>query len=121
MSKFIGIEDLAANALIEMIEKNNTRKVSFEQLRKYGTVIIRWFLEKDEEAILLISRHYTNEMIRNYSDFFEINDEDETSYIELKDEKSVDDLRNHLRAYLSLEMLIAFTDKNNLIELGIRV
>lgn len=122
MCKFIGIEDLVANALIEMIEKNDIRRVSFKQLRKYGTVIVRWLQDNGEEAVLLVSQYYTNEFIRNYSDFFEVHDNDDSdSYIELKQTKSVDDLRNHFRAYLSIDMLIAFTQKNSLCELDIRV
>lgn len=120
MCKFIGIEDLVANALIEMIEKNKSRKVSFEQLNKYGAMIIRILRENDEEAVVLVSKHYTNELIRNYSDFFEIMDNDSSdSYITLKDGKTEGDLRRHFRAYLSISMILAFTDSSSLSELGI--
>ena len=120
MCKFIGIEDLVANALIEIYEKNGCRKVSFEQLRNYGAVIVSWLQENGEEAVILVSKHYTNELIRNYSDFFEVVDSnDHNSYIELKDDKTVDDLRSHFRAYLPIDMIIAFTRKSSVLELGL--
>lgn len=122
MYKFIGMEDLVANALIEMIEKNYQRRVSFEQLGNYGTVIMRWFHHTGEEVVLLVSKYYTNELIRNYSDFFEVFDDSETdSYIELKETKTAEDLRAHFRSYLSVDMLMAFTAEENLRELNLMV
>ncbi len=122
MCKFIGIEDLVANALIEIIEKNHENKVTFEQLGNYGAVIVRWFHDSGEEVVLLVSRDYTNELIRNYSDFFEVHDSnDANGYIKLKSTKTVSDLRNHFRSYLSIDMLMAFTDKNNLRQLNVMV
>lgn len=120
MSKFIGIEDLVANALIELIEKNGNKEVSFEQLNNYGAVVVRILQSNNaEEAILLVSKYYTNELIRNYSEFFEIIDKDVDSFIKLKEGKSSDDLRNRFRAYMSTDMLVAFTDVLSLIELGV--
>lgn len=40
MSYFIGIEDLAANALIELVEKTGKRTVRFSQLNDYGNAIM---------------------------------------------------------------------------------
>lgn len=124
MSRFIGIEDLAANALIALIEKQNCRKVSFETLTKYGTIVVKILNENNEDAFLLLSRDYRNAMIHNYSDFFEIekvnpNDEYSKEYIVLKEEKTVDDLRNHFRAFLTLNVLRAFVNKTSLAELGV--
>ena len=122
LCKFIGMEDLVANALIEIIEKKKENKVSFEQLRKYGAVIVRWFKDNadNEEVVILVSRFYTNELIRNYSDFFKIIDSSKgDSYIELKETKTAEDLRNHFRSYLSIDTLLAFTDKNSLLALDV--
>jgi len=122
MCRFIGIEDLVANALIELMEKNNCRRVSFETLVKYGTVVIRCLRKNGREAVFLLSKEHTNELIRNYSDFFEIDySEPNSDAIVLKSEKTVDDLRNHFRAFLTLDCLIAFTDKKSLVELGVAV
>jgi hypothetical protein len=124
MSIFIGIEDLAANALIALINKTNCRRVSFKKLVKYGTVVVKILRNEKEDAVLLLSKDYTNEMIRNYSDFFEIektDPEDEFSeeFIILKKDKSVEDLKNHFRAFLSLNVALAFINKESLAELGL--
>jgi len=123
MCKFINLEDLVANALIEMIEKNNTNKVSFEQLRKYGNMLISWFKNNNnEDVILLLSKHYISELIYNHPDYFEIYDNNETdNYIKLKQTKTAKDLRDRFRSYLSVDMLMAFMDKENLRELSILV
>ena len=120
MCKFIGIEDLAANALIELIEKHDCKFVGFNQILRYGTVIIRILREKNLEAVLLVSRDYTTDMMHNYSDFFEvIVDKSGEDGIALKDGKSIDDLRDNFRALLNLDMLRAFTDNTSLKELGV--
>ncbi|MGB4439331.1 MAG: hypothetical protein WBJ13_08945 [Sedimentibacter sp.] len=126
MSRFIGIEDLAANALIALIEKigPHCRKVSFEQLVNYGTVVVKILNQNKEDAVLLLSKDYTNTMIRNYSDFFEIektnpNDEYSEEFIVLREDKNLQDLRNHFRAFLSLEVALAFSNKDSLAELGV--
>lgn len=122
MCRFIGIEDLVANALIELLEKGACRRVSFETLVKYGTVVMSVLRENGSEAVILISKEYTNELIRNYSDFFEIDQSElNNDAIVLKAEKTVDDLRNRFRAFLTIDSLLAFTDTKSLAELGVAV
>lgn len=126
MSRFIGIEDLAANALIALIEKNNCRKVSLSTLVKYGTVVVKILNKNKEDAILLLSKDYTNSMIRNYSEYFEIekvaqDDDYSDDFIVLREGKTVQDLRNHFRAFLTLNVALAFIDEESLAELGVAV
>lgn len=122
MCRFIGIEDLVANALIELMEKSNCRKVDFETLVKYGAVVVRCLRENGEEAVFLLSKEHTNELIRNYSAFFEIEHcDDGNDRILLKADKTVEDLRNHFRAFLSIDSLLAFTNKKSIAELGVAV
>ncbi|MCL2566028.1 MAG: hypothetical protein FWE24_09510 [Defluviitaleaceae bacterium] len=122
MCKFIGIEDLVANALIELLEKNNCRRVSFETLLKYGAVVLNVLRDKGDEAIFLLSKEHTNELIRNYSDYFEIDrSEIDSDAIVLKEGKTVDDLRDRFRAFLTVDRLLAFTDDKSLAELGVAV
>lgn len=53
----IGIEDLVANALIELVDNNeNNREVTYEQLNEYGAIVIETLNTKHEEAVLIISR-----------------------------------------------------------------
>ena len=72
MCFYIGIEDLAANALIEILTKNSEKRfVSYEELENYGAEVVKFLCEKGEKAILILSRDCTEAMFRNYSDFFE--------------------------------------------------
>ncbi|WP_156831333.1 hypothetical protein [Desulfitobacterium sp. PCE1] len=122
MYRFIGIEDLAANALIELLEKGDCRRVDFETLVKYGHAVISVLRENGDEATLLLSKEYRNELIRNYSDFFEIiHNEQKNDAIVLREGKTVEDLRNRFRAFLTLDCLRAFTNSKSLAELGVAV
>lgn len=110
MNSCIYMEDLVANALIENIDRNHTRQVKFSELDEYGARLIRWWLRKKHIAVtVLISKYYTNELLYNYSDFFEIRREDNGElYICLRKGKTGDDLRSTFRSYLSMDMLNSF-------------
>lgn len=92
---------------MESSKKKNS--VSFNTLINYGNEIVKVLISKNFEAVLLISRDYTNEAIRNYSDFFSIETLDEEECFILKKEKTAEDLRKCFRGYLSTELLLAFT------------
>jgi len=113
MCFFIGIEDLAANALIEILQnkkKNlNQYPVSYAELENYGTEVVRYLTTKGEEAVLIFSRESTNSMLRNYSDFFE-ETEDGTA-ITLREGKTVPDLVERFRTYLAFDVMMAFMAK----------
>lgn len=52
MCFYIGIEDLAANALIEILTKNSEKRfVSYEELENYGAEVVKFLCEKGEKAI----------------------------------------------------------------------
>ena len=69
MCVYIGVEDLAANALIELLKKQK-RFVSYSELENYGAEIVRFLFKKGEKAILILSRESTNALFRNYSEVF---------------------------------------------------
>lgn len=119
MYKYIGIEDLAANALIELLNRKNCREVSFETLRNYGMTVVRLLAKSGKGAILTMNREGTYNMLHDYSDFFDINENGGRETIILKDGKTAEDLKLHFRAYLGLDCFIAFTDRRSLKELGI--
>lgn len=53
MCVYIGIEDLAANALIEIMTNNaNNRFVSYKELEDYGAEVVKFLNLKGEKAIL---------------------------------------------------------------------
>ena len=75
MCFYIGIEDLAANALIEILKTKEDSQfsqycVTLAELEDYGNQVIRYLKGKGEKAMLILSRENTSMMFRDYSDFF---------------------------------------------------
>lgn len=70
MSIRIGIADLVANALIELVDNDeNNREVTYEQLNDYGAIVIETLNAKNEDAVLIISKERTKAFLHDYSDF----------------------------------------------------
>lgn len=119
---FIGIESLAANALISLLEKDSTiREVSFSALVSYGMEIVRIYQCKTgEEAILLLSREYQMHMIADYSDFFDVKMEDDGQGIfYLKNGIGTDILRDYFQWTMDAELLNAFMAPEALAKIGV--
>ena len=108
MSFYIGIEDLAANALIESMNKGNKTFFTYKEIEEYGSKVIQLLISQNEKAVLILSRNNTDAMFRNYSRYFEEDTVDGASGIRLKDEIGVDDLIEEFRGYLALDVLMAF-------------
>ena len=60
MCIYIGIEDLVANALIELVENSEKREVMFRELDAYGAMVVKCLNDKQEQAVLLLSKERTN-------------------------------------------------------------
>lgn len=107
---YIQIEDLAANALIELLESDKSiPSVSFRQLSEYGNVVVEKLRKERKEVYLLISRDTTNAFVSDYTDFFDIDEISGT--ITLKTNKTIEDLRNRFRSNISFDVLMAFISK----------
>ena len=121
MVTFIGIESLAANALIELMRRDDTREVSFDTLVRYGMQIVRILGEQTgEEAVLLLSEKYQMDMLNNYSDFFEIGSSNgHYNTFRLREGVSRPDLENYFRWTMSVRLFEAFTSPDALHELGV--
>ncbi len=120
MCFYIGIEDLAANALIEVLSKTGKRFLSYFEIEKYGAEVVRVLSEQNgEKAVLLLSRENTTALYRNYSEFFMEREQDGSLGIELKPDKEVEDLIKQFRGYLSLELLMAFINERSIQALGV--
>lgn len=125
MCTFIGIESVAANALIELLEKRNEREVSFDMIVRYGTRVARVLQESfNEEPILLLSRKYQINMIENYSDFFEadLSSGGQGVLFRSKGEdkqKIIEALTKNFRCTMGIQLLEAFMSVDALHELGV--
>lgn len=117
MCYYIGIEDLAANALIEILQTKEEQDLSqytvtLRELEEYGAEVVRYLnKEKKEKAFLILSRASTLHMFRNYSDFFEEVETEEGRAIALQKGKTVEDLKEKFRTYLAIDVINAFMNK----------
>lgn len=119
MNVYIGIEDLAANALIAVLAKGNRRFISYDDIRNYGNKVIEILNEKEPKAVLIMSGNNTDALFRNYSDFFEEREYEGKNGIFLREEKEVFDLIREFRGYLSIDVLLAFVNKSAVAVLGV--
>lgn len=107
---YIGIEDLAALALIQALGKGQ-KFLSYDAIEAYGNKVVRRLQTDNKKAVLILSRESTNEMLRNYSEFFIEREECGHLGISLQEDKSVDDLINKFCGYLALDVLKAMVSE----------
>ena len=111
MCTFIKMEYLVANALVELYEKKQVNMISLEDIRKYGVKVEEVLNEIDgSRAILLYSNNYTKEFLQDYSDWFEMVDNN----IKIKAGVTIDDIREHVLSYVSIDILIAMLSEKSL-------
>lgn len=120
MYRYIGIEDLVASALIELMkQEESNRKVSLLTLADYGAVIVKLLAESGEDAILFLTKESTYEFVHDYADFFSIETYGDTEYIELKKNVSKEQLCSQFLKNLTVDLAIALTGEESLNILGV--
>lgn len=119
MCFYIGIEDLAANALIESMRRVDKNFLTYREIENYGSQVVQILNEKGEKAILILSRENTNALFRNYSDFFEERTEKNEKGIALKYGIKLEELIMQFRGYLALDVLMAFVNDRSVQALGV--
>lgn len=119
MCFYIGIEDLAANALIESMRKAEKTFLTYREIENYGSKVVELLNEKGEKAVLILSRESTSAFFRNYSDFFQEKSDNGEMGIELKKEVTIESLIVQFRGYLALDVLMAFVNENSIQALGV--
>lgn len=119
MYMYIGIEDLVANAIIELVEKSQRREVLFSEINRYGATVIQILLEHDKKAVLILSQERTNAFLHDYSYFFELFSNGTEEGIRLRENVTVDELWDKFRGYLSIDVMMAFMNDRSVAELGV--
>lgn len=99
MCNFIGMEYLAALALIE----DDVSEISLSDLNNYGIKVMKTLEENSIDSIFLFSDKYALELVRNYSDCFELTNNDTV----LRRKVDRDILISKFVAYLSTDTLVA--------------
>ena len=81
-------------------------------MENYGAEVVKCFNEENETKVLLIlSRSATTSMFRNYSDFFIEVDTEEGTAIQLREGKTVEDLEERFRIYITYDLVKAYANQ----------
>lgn len=107
MCMYIGIEDLAASALIELLQAKQERFVRFSDLIDYGTEVVEILRGKKLEAVLLYSKERTFHILEDCSRYFRIETKDGWDGIALKEGVSTEDLASRFLSLLASQILDA--------------
>lgn len=110
MLYYIGIEDLAALALIQALQKEK-RFLSYAQIEAYGNRVIKRLEKDNQKAVLILSRESTDALFRDYSDYFVETEEGGELGIALQEGKDIDNLIDQFCGYLAVEVLKAFVNE----------
>lgn len=107
MYKFIGIECLAVNALIELyVEK--IQRISFKNLVDYGLSVVKQYnKECGQMAVLIFDPDDLQRLVINYSDFFDIEQDGDTKYLCLNQDSDINKVKKRFRWTLSYRMIRA--------------
>lgn len=107
MCTFIGVECVAANALIELYA-HGCNEISFESLADYGLLVVENYEnEISERALFIFDQERIAGMIMSYSDFFKVRIKGSKKYICLRDNVDIRKVKERFRWTLSYAMLKA--------------
>jgi len=112
--EFIGLEDIAAKALIKLCENDMEGKVSFDKLIEYGNEVVK---SVDGKAVVMLSLSRKNNLVTDYSDLFEINEEEDS--IAIRSGKTIKDIEKRFLFFFSKDVYQALVSEGALKILGI--
>lgn len=114
MSYCIDIQDLAGNALIELIEKTGKRTVLFSQLNNYGNAIIAKLGSENIDASFVHTKEKVEQFFDTCSDVFLFEEIGNDIKVTLKNGVSTDTLRERFRIPIAFCLLKAFVADSTL-------
>lgn len=115
---YLEIEDLASNALIELMKNRGERFVSYKAMETYGEAVAKLINDKGDCVILLLSRDRTAALYESYPDLFEERKVGADKGAFLREGKTEKDLIK-IRGWLPLKALVAFVAPEAKAALGI--
>jgi hypothetical protein len=108
MCVFIRVQDLAAYALVEELKNNPLKRVfTFHEIESYGIAIEKFFKAEKESTVYLTTKPYREDFCNEYSDCFTYQEAttEESESIRLKDDVTIDTIREKMVSYMPLRML----------------
>ncbi len=115
----LGIEDIAVNALIELLSASSRRVsaadrpmpfVSFSRIQQYGTLAVKKLREENRDVVLIYSRDGVLSFVHDYSRYFKLEFVDGEEGIRLCEGVTEEDLWTHFRSQLPFFAINAFSD-----------
>lgn len=103
MVTFVGAEYIIANLLIAMKKTQNRSNISLGELNKLGIYLQKMSVEKDVDAVFLISQDQLTSAIYDFGDYFEYNETDKTVCV--KQTKQIADLASRFVGYLPWDVI----------------
>lgn len=109
----IHIEDIVANAFIEIARIDHRRFITYKALEVYGHAICEQFNKehKDKHMIQELDRYRTQYFLEEYSEWFKQIETDKGTGIQMNENITVDMLWDKFRSYLTFDMLKAFMNE----------
>lgn len=119
MCYYVGIESLVAGALVEMLQRDESRRsLSFTAIEKYGNAVVKVLEDQGEEAVLILSRVRTHSFVRDCADIIRIEDSNSPEgRIVLRDGVSPRDLARRFAGWMPLAVINALADERSVGEL----
>lgn len=114
MSYCIDIQDLAGNALIELVEKAGKRTVLFSQLNNYGNAIIAKLENENIDAFFAYTKEKVEQFVDTCSDVFLFEEVGNDIKVTLKSGVLTDVLRERFRMPIAFCLLKAFVADSTL-------
>lgn len=118
---YLTLEDLVPNALIELVENDISRVVSYPMVLEYGNSVIEELGKIGINAILLIYRDKTLQFEQEYKEVFDFFEFENVGYVKLKEHINTKYLRYLFRTRQSLEVLIAMNKSKKALGIGTKV
>lgn len=111
---YIEMEDLVGNCFISYLEQTGNRILELEKIEQFGNKVAKQLEEEGEHPYLRLSRDITNEFFYKYADWFTLSENDNKTLVVLNKDVSVKDLIKKFSGCLSLNVLVAFRNPENI-------
>ncbi|WP_163468083.1 hypothetical protein [Fusobacterium sp. IOR10] len=122
MNYKIGLDNLWANAFIELFERNQKKSIELETLKNFQRVVKNRLKKNVDNVILTIPEKEENLFRIEYIEkFFYKKEINECITIELKETTEIQTLRKKYRDNIDYETLISFVNEETLSILGIEL
>ena len=105
---YLDIEDIVANAMIELNKIDGSRSVPIWVAEQYGNEVSRYLGNQGYYTKMRINRERTYRFEEQYGEFFTSYQQGKEKGYVLNDGKDIEDLVRKFRGYLDLEVILAF-------------